>query len=324
MSRELSGLIESFIDVQRIDRGASDLTVSAYRRDLQQLAESLEPGLTLLEINPSHLNGFLSHLHELGQKASSISRKTSAIRQFFKFCCLEKDLMTNPAEDLQGPAQGKRLPKCLTGEEVNSLLNAADQGIIYHQALGEHLKARDRAMIYLLYATGVRVSECVDLTTHNLDLSMEYLRVKGKGGKERIAPFARVAGDHLRAYLELHRPKLHPQSDHLFLNHRGFAITRQAAWNLLKSVAIQAGVRSTISPHVLRHSFATHLLQSGINLRSLQMLLGHSDLGTTQIYTHMSPEHLKAAHNRFHPRGDGVDGEPSPPAPPTPEKDGTS
>ena len=153
-------------------------------------------------------------------------------------------------------------------------------------------------MIFLLYATGLRVSELVGLTTHQIDTKLGYLRVHGKGDKERIVPFAPVAGDLLVTYIEKHRRKVMPAGDLLF------DLTRQGFWNILKAIALQAGIAKAVSPHMLRHSFATHLLQSGMNLRSLQMLLGHSDLSTTQIYTHVTPDHLKTLHKRFHPRGE--------------------
>jgi integrase/recombinase XerD len=162
-------------------------------------------------------------------------------------------------------------------------------------------------MVFLLYATGLRVSELVGLSVHNIDLEQGYVRVRGKGEKERIAPFAAPAGERLGQYLDAGRGALEPRTDHAFPNHRGFALTRQAFWKLLKDLASQASIdrAERITPHVLRHSFATHLLQSGMGLRSLQLLLGHSDLSTTQIYAHITPEHLKETHSRLHPRGGG-------------------
>jgi integrase/recombinase XerD len=300
--------IESYLEALRIDRGASDRTVEAYRRDLYQFAEWLSgntgSGAPLEQVELEHLNSFLSHLHRAEQKPASIARKVSAIRQFFKFCCMENGAKSNPAELLQSPAQAKRLPRFLTHEQVEALLSASESGLPYqHESSRDALQARDRAMIYLLYATGLRVSELVGLTTHEVDLSLEYVRVKGKGDKERIVPFASAAGTHLRDYLSQHRPALKPVTDHVFVNHRGMVLTRQAFWKGLNALASLAGIQGAISPHKLRHSFATHLLQSGMNLRSLQMLLGHSDLSTTQIYAHVTPEHLKAAHRKFHPRG---------------------
>lgn len=299
---------QDFIEALRIDRGASDRTIEAYRRDLLQFfswvtSESAAGALTEVEL--THLNDFLSHLHTEKQKPASIARKVSVLRQFFKFCCLEKGLKENPAEQLRSPLQAQRLPKFLTHDQVAALLEAADQGLDYQlENSSPALQARDRALIYLLYATGLRVSELVSLTTHDIDLSLEYVKVRGKGEKERIVPFATVAGDKIRSWLSDHRLSLKPATDHLFINHRGFALTRQAFWKILNALALKAGIREAISPHRLRHSFATHLLQSGMNLRSLQMLLGHSDLSTTQIYAHVTPEHLKEAHKKFHPRGE--------------------
>lgn len=293
------------MESRRIDRGASDRTIEAYKRDLAQFVSSLPEGLPPEKITTQHLQDFIAKLHQEQQKPASIARKTSALRQFFKFCCLERRLQENPAENLETPKQGQRLPKNLSTDDVGKLLAAADTGLTYlNETHAEALRARDRAILYLLYATGLRISELTGLTPHDIDLQMGYLRVKGKGGKERIAPFAAVAGDHLRSWLENHRASLKPATDHVFINHRGFALTRQSIWKTVKELALQAGVSSTLSPHKLRHSFATHLLQSGMNLRSLQMLLGHSDLSTTQIYAHVTPEHLKSAHKKYHPRGE--------------------
>jgi len=297
--------IQTFLEARRIDRGASDRTIEAYKRDLAQFAASLPEGLAPEKITADHLNSFVAHLHRENQKPASIARKTSALRQFFKFCCLERRLTENPAENLEAPRQGQRLPKNLSTEDVTKLLAAADAGLSYSSdERADAFRARDRAILYLLYATGLRISELTSLTPHDIDLQMGYLRVKGKGGKERIAPFATIAGDHLRNWIETHRSSLKPATDHVFINHRGFALTRQSVWKTLKELALQAGISTTLSPHKLRHSFATHLLQSGMNLRSLQMLLGHSDLSTTQIYAHVTPEHLKSAHKKYHPRGE--------------------
>jgi integrase/recombinase XerD len=298
--------IEEFLEFQRIDRGAADHTLQAYRRDLLQFVETLSQKLdTSLEIiQYEDIQKFFESLYEQNQKPASLARKTSVLRQFFKFCCLEKEIQTNPAELLETPSLPNRLPKYLTEEQVTALLKTVEKGLPYPQKHGEALKARDRAMVYLLYATGLRVSELLGLNTHEVDLQASYVRVKGKGDQERIVPFASIVGDYLFKYLEKDRPQLNPVTDTLFVNHRGSALTRQAFWKLLKNLALLAEIPSSLSPHTLRHSFATHLLQSGMNLRSLQMLLGHSDLSTTQIYTHVSPEHLKEAHEKYHPRGE--------------------
>jgi integrase/recombinase XerD len=296
--------IRSFLDSLRIDRGAADPTIEAYQRDLSQMAQSLPPGLGLAQIEASHLNDFLTRLYDQGLEASSIARKVSALRQFFKFSCLELGLKTNPAEQLRKPRQSRRLPEFLSVEEVTRLLEAADRGLPYERDPAGRLKLRDAAMVYLLYATGLRVSELCGLTAFGIDLQQGYVRVRGKGGKERIVPFAPAAGERVRRWMEEGRLALKPATDHLFLNPRGMALTRQSFWRILGEIAQQAGISRKISPHGLRHSFATHLLQSGMNLRSLQMLLGHSDVSTTQIYTHVTPGHLKEAHKKFHPRGE--------------------
>ena len=295
--------ISAFLDTRRIDRGASDRTTEAYQRDLQQFIHWLPSDIKILDINTDHVHAYLSHLNKIGQKSSSVARKVSVLRQFFKFCCLERGHDHNPMELIKSPSLEKRLPNFLSVAEVEGLLEAAR--VEQTGGNAECLASRNRAMVYLLYATGLRVSELVGLTTHNLDIETGYVRVRGKGDKERIAPFAPVAGVYLAEYLEKQRPQLEPETDHLFLNQRGLVLTRQGFWKVLNGLALRAGIQKPLSPHVLRHSFATHLLQSGINLRSLQMLLGHSDLSTTQIYAHVTPEHLKSAHRKFHPRGGG-------------------
>jgi len=300
--------IEVFLQAMQIDRGLAELTIEAYRSDLYQLRNFTE-SKSLVHARGEELVAFVEKLAREKQKPTSVSRKISAIRQFYKFCSLEKLRPDHPAELLTLPQQVKHLPKYLSTEEVTKLLEVADQGLTYTKDSELALTARDRAMIYLIYATGVRVSELVSMTTHALDLEQGYVRVRGKGDKERITPFAAVAGEKIQAYLTGKRALLLKRTanptDFLFLNHQGDPITRQAFWQTLKKAALQAGISARLSPHVLRHSFATHLLQAGMNLRSLQMLLGHSDLSTTQIYAHVSPEHLKASHRKFHPRGGG-------------------
>ncbi len=325
----------AFIEFLRLDRGSSERTLEAYRCDLEQLEDFLVhstsseavPVARLEDVGQEHLISFLIHLQQSGQKASSIARRVSAMKQFFKFCCLERGLEVNPTEQLQSPRRPRELPGHLTLEQVTALLAAADEGLPYRQAseapnteaanrvetqisssqlnpVGEALRARDRAMVFLLYATGLRVSELVGLTTHQVDLGQRYVRVRGKGDKERISPFGANAGERIELYLNHHRPALDPVGDALFVNQRGQPLTRQGFWKLLKQLAAMSGVPESLSPHTLRHSFATHLLGAGMNLRSLQMLLGHSDLSTTQIYAHVTPEHLKTAHRKFHPRGE--------------------
>lgn len=301
----LSAAIDDFLSAQEIGRGASTHTLAAYGGDLRQLAEFLgaDRAQSLEQVTDRHLTRYLEKLHRAQLSARTVARKLTAIRQFFKFCAVEKSLARNPADRLELPKLPARLPKGMSHEEVQALLKAAAEGIPYpRDATRETLRARDRALVLLLYATGLRVSELLGLTFHSIDTEQGYLRVRGKGEKERIVPFAPAAGEALLQYLESAREKLAPQSDLLFVNYGGGALTRQGFWKLLRELASQAGIERPISPHVLRHAFATHLLEAGMNLRSLQALLGHSDLSTTQIYTHVSPARLRDAHAKHHPR----------------------
>jgi integrase/recombinase XerD len=310
---KLAEAFRLFLDSRRIDRGAAARTIEAYARDLDQFALVFEGGGTteLTSVDSEDVHRFLKRLHEEKAKPASVARKVSALRQFFRFGMLELGLEQNPADQLRTPAQPKRLPKFLTQESVGKLLAALSTGLPYPESTREALALRDRAMVVLLYATGLRVSELVGLAEHQVDLSLSYVRVRGKGGKERIVPFASPAREALETYLERARPALVAEKlrhgatvEALFVGRRGAGLTRQAFWGTLKDLARLAGIDEEISPHRLRHSFATHLLQAGMNLRSLQALLGHADLSTTQIYTHVTPEHLKDLHKKYHPRGE--------------------
>ncbi len=311
--QDLLSAIGLFLDARRIDRGAASATLSGYRSDLEQFASTLPAtGATRLNsITPADLHAFLRALHTARSRPASVARKVSALRQFFKFAVLELGLHENPAEQLRSPATAQRLPKFISHAEIEKLLAAVGQGLPYPEPIRNALVLRDQAMVVLLYATGLRVSELVGLTTHAVDLSLAYVRVLGKGGKERIVPFARPARDALDEYLAGGRPLLlgpdshrdETPNDRLFLSRRGEGLTRQSFWGTLKDLAVLGGLNEEISPHRLRHSFATHLLQAGMNLRSLQTLLGHSDLSTTQIYAGVTPEHLQTLHKKYHPRG---------------------
>jgi integrase/recombinase XerD len=307
--------IEEFLEALKLDHGVTRSTLESYRSDLLQYSNWLSQHSqdSLEQASDTLLQLFLTDLKKRALKPSSRARKLTALRQFYQFCCREKGLEKNPTEDIPQPTQESRLPQFLSREEVQALLHASDQGLPYEGPLSPHLQSRDRAMVYLLYATGLRVSELVGLTPHHLDLSLSYVRLTGKGGKERIVPFAQAADQALADYMNHHRAALQPQSEHLFLNHRGEPLSRQSFWKTLKALAQAAGLPHSLSPHTLRHSFATHLLHSGMGLRSLQLLLGHSDLTTTQIYTHLTPEHLKEAHRKFHPLGGDPTENPSKP-----------
>lgn len=299
---DLESAIESFLQSKRLDEGSATQTLQAYRQDLIQFKAFVE--LKSHAVDSVAVEGFVESLSRSQMAASSLARKVSCLRQFFKFCILEKKLTENPAENLPTPRQVEKLPKNLSTEEVETLLRVTDRGLPYTGRRAEAFKARDRAMIYLLYASGIRVSELTGLLMTDMDLELGILKVKGKGEKERIAPFAPAAGKFLDLYVKEHRGSLATEDAHLFVSSRGEGMTRQACWKIVKQLAFHAEIQGELSPHVLRHSFATHLLQAGMNLRSLQLLLGHSDLATTQIYTHLNSEHLKEVHRKFHPRGD--------------------
>jgi len=303
----LEDLIRQFLETRRIDHGASRLTLDAYGRDLLQLAAYLEHQAIpdIYAVCSTHLRSYLSSLQSSCPRPSSLARKTSAIRQFFKYCCLEQGLATDPSEPLISPNPEKRLPRFLNSAEVQALLDASLRGLPYRTTpipIREALQSRDHAMVTLLYASGLRVSELVNLTLHQLERESFYLRVRGKGDKERVVPFAPLAAEALDRWLENGRRTLSPHHDHVFCNHRGEPLTRQTFWSILKALGEEAEIRTNLTPHIIRHSFATHLLEAGIQLRSLQMLLGHADISTTQIYTHIAPEHLARTHERCHPR----------------------
>ncbi|MBL7714662.1 MAG: tyrosine recombinase [Bdellovibrionales bacterium] len=306
---QLESAIEGFIQSLRIDRGASEKTTESYFGDLNGWIKTLPKEIRLEEITAAEISNFLVELYKRKAKASSVARKLTTLRQFFKYCCLELNLPQNPTESIPMPKMPKALPKALSQAEVQKILDALTPGITYQHRHREALQARDRAMVYLLYASGLRVSELVELEAQRTDLKLRYVRVLGKGGKERIVPFAPVAGDALKAYLEgeagrgrlTMSPNANPR-DFVFLNSQGNPLTRQACWSILKQIVAQAGIRKSVSPHAMRHSFATHLLQAGMNLRSLQTLLGHADLSTTQIYAHVAQDHLQESYEKHHPR----------------------
>jgi integrase/recombinase XerD len=280
-----------------VERGLAPLTLAAYAQDLQDLWEYLEGrGITGWEaVSLAGLKDYLAVLEVRGVSARSRARKLSALRQFFRFLMREGKLDANPVELLDSPRLPQRLPKVLSEAEVEALLNAPDPAT----ALGQ----RDSALLELLYATGLRVSELVGLNLKQLDLRRGVVRPLGKGSKERVVPMVAPAVEKIQLYLSQGRAQLLKgrQSSYLFVNQRGGRLTRQGFWKILRRYARESGVRQ-LSPHTLRHSFATHLLSRGANLRVLQMLLGHADLATTQIYTHLDAARLKEIHQKAHPR----------------------
>ncbi len=295
-------LIELFLDHLKIDKGSSPHTISAYSRDLYQFKKEFP---LLLEVTETSVQKFLSILKKKDQKSTSIARKVSSLKQFYQFLVREDSIKDDPTLLIESPVQTKKLPKALSEQNMLALLKAADQGIEYQGKNSPLLRLRDQAMIYLLYATGVRVSELIGIEVSKIDIEAGVVRVLGKRNKERLIPFAPVAGKKVIEYLEKSRPSLHPKSEHLFLGQNGESLTRQGFWKILKKLAHLAGLKAGIHPHQLRHTFATDLLRAGMNLRSLQLLLGHVDLQTTEIYTHIAKDSLNDVVQRFHPRGNG-------------------
>jgi len=284
--------IQNFLEHLKVDRGRATQTIQAYQRDLEQFLNWAD------SVSMESVQGYLMHLGGAGLDPSSISRKLSALRQWLKFLGHEEWVKSIP-----NPRKSEKLRRFLSDQDLQAVLKAADKGLPYGRST-ESLIARDRALIYLLYATGLRVSELAGIMGFHILWKEQLIRVTGKGNKERLVPFARVAMDHLWIYFQDYRPKLQPKSDHVFLNERGGGMTRQAIWNVLMELATQAGV-AEVHPHLLRHTFATQLLEQGMGLRTLQLLLGHADLSTTQVYTHVTPAHLQEVIEKFHPRGGG-------------------
>ncbi|MBN1906607.1 MAG: site-specific tyrosine recombinase XerD [Deltaproteobacteria bacterium] len=295
---ENNDLLDQFLNHLRVERGLSENTVSSYASDLIKYFGYLSlikriPLLVKRE-DIAEYTGVLKK--EKGLSARTIARNISAIKMFYRFLITEGRLTENPARLLDPIKLPGRLPGTLSHEEVDSLLAAPD--------IKTDLGKRDSAMLELLYATGLRVSELVGLHLVNLNLEPGYVRTVGKGSKERIVPMGDKARDALRLYLAYGRRELirGKNSPFLFLNSRGASMSRQGFWKIIKKYGIMAGITKRITPHSLRHSFATHLLEGGADLRSVQIMLGHSDISTTQIYTHVSRERLKKIHEKYHPR----------------------
>ncbi|AKD37939.1 site-specific tyrosine recombinase XerD [Pasteurella multocida subsp. multocida OH4807] len=292
-------LIDIFLNEVWIEKNLSDNTVQSYRLDLTTLLHWLEKKeLTLLTLDTIDLQTFLGERLTQGYKATSTARLLSAIRKLFQYLYREKYRHDDPSAILSSPKLPVRLPKYLTEQQVTDLLNAPDVDV--------PLELRDKAMMELLYATGLRVTELVSLTIENIDINQGVVRVIGKGNKERIVPIGEEATHWIRQFVRYGRPFLlnGQTSDIVFPSKRAVKMTRQTFWHRIKHYAILAEIDvDSLSPHVLRHAFATHLVNHGADLRVVQMLLGHSDLSSTQIYTHVAKERLRHLHQRYHPRG---------------------
>ncbi len=279
---------------QLISQGMSPHTQNAYVSDLLQLSACHT--LALSQWNEMHIQQALLQLQQQGKNPRSIARSLSALRSFFKFLREQQLRSDNPVASYKTPKLGQALPYDLSEADVDALLHAPNE----HTVLGQ----RDRAMLEVLYACGLRVSELIHLRIELINLSQGYLRIVGKGNKERLVPLGQVAQQALQTYLQDARPQLcKTSSDYLFLTQQGGIMSRQNFWYAIKRYAQQAGITQPLSPHTLRHAFATHLLNHGADLRVVQMLLGHSDLSTTQIYTHIAQVRMQQVHTNYHPRG---------------------
>ncbi|GAB1341359.1 site-specific tyrosine recombinase XerD [Gemmatimonas sp.] len=290
--------LQPFEDALALEEGASPRTIEAYRRDVIRCAAFMrEQGVTnARDITPGVLREFVYHLKDLGLAGSSIRRNISALRTWFRVMLAEGLVHTDPTERLDSPQRWRTLPEVLSVDEVTRLL-AAPQ-------LDERLAFRDRAMLELAYGAGLRVSEWIGLAVKDVLLEDGLVRVFGKGSKERLVPIGRSAIGAVAVYTRELRPVLEKGQGKgiLFLNGQGKPLTRMGAWKILRKYVEQAGIEKAVSPHTLRHSFATHLLEGGADLRAVQEMLGHADIATTQIYTHVDREYLRSVHKQFHPR----------------------
>ena len=295
----MKALIQEFSDYLRIEKRNSPHTVSAYRRDLSRFSAEFA-GQKVDSVTTANIRDFLISLREQGLSPASVARSLSSIKSFFKYLCQDKQFQDNPAEILETPKRWRKLPDVLSSEDVDNLLKCPD--------LESVLGLRDKAMLEILYASGLRVSELINLQVSQLDMQVGYLRTLGKGSKERIVPIGAMAKRGVENYILNSRPALISsrkdggKPEELFLTRRGRGMTRQGFWKLLKGYVTQANIRASVSPHTLRHAFATHLLERGADLRSVQQMLGHSDISTTQIYTHILGKRMLEIHQQFHPR----------------------
>lgn len=288
--------LDRYLDYLVAERGLAGNTVASYRRDLELLRRVLGEGRPLEDARREDLLRALRRFREEGRSPRSVARWLAAVRGFFSFLRREGTVTEDPAVTLDSPRPWRTLPRVLTTEEVDRLLAAPDRT--------SPLGMRDAAMLEVLYATGLRVSELVGLRVANVRIEAGFLRCSGKGERERIVPLGEEAVAAVRDYLSGSRRELlrGRSSERLFVNHRGGPLTRQGFWKVLRRHAGRAGIRTRLSPHTLRHSFATHLLEHGADLRSVQLLLGHADISTTQIYTHVNRERLRRLYTNFHPR----------------------
>ena len=285
--------LRSFLNYLLVDKGLSNNTVKAYKADISSFFQWLDNEyLKYKNLQENHINQYISFLFQRKMRSSSVNRKISSIKSFYIFLVKRNFVKNSPLNDLVTPKQEKYLPESMSEAEVDKLLNSPD--------VSNKIENRDKAMIEMLYATGMRISELVNLKITDVDMKRCVVKVFGKGSKERLVPFGETALDSLRSYLN---EREQSSSKEIFLSNRGKKMTRVAFWQRVKIYLIRENLKNSISPHTLRHAFATHLLNRGADLRSVQLLLGHSDLSTTQIYTHIAKQRLSDVLKKHHPRG---------------------
>ena len=285
--------LRSFLNYLLVDKGLSNNTVKAYEADISSFFQWLDnEDLKYKNLQEDHINQYISFLFQRKMRSSSVNRKISSIKSFYIFLVKRNFVKNSPLNDLVTPKQEKYLPESMSEAEVDKLLNSPD--------VANKIENRDKAMIEMLYATGMRISELVNLKMTDVDMKRCVVKVFGKGSKERLVPFGETALDSLRSYLNKREQS---SSKEIFLSNRGKKMTRVAFWQRVKVYLIRENLKNSISPHTLRHAFATHLLNRGADLRSVQLLLGHSDLSTTQIYTHIAKQRLSDVLKKHHPRG---------------------
>lgn len=285
--------LRSFLNYLLVDKGLSNNTVKAYEADISSFFQWLDnEDLKYKNLQEDHINQYISFLFQRKMRSSSVNRKISSIKSFYIFLVKRNFVKNSPLNDLVTPKQEKYLPESMSEAEVDKLLNSPD--------VSNKIENRDKAMIEMLYATGMRISELVNLKMTDVDMKRCVVKVFGKGSKERLVPFGETALDSLRSYLN---EREQSSSKEIFLSNRGKKMTRVAFWQRVKVYLIRENLKNSISPHTLRHAFATHLLNRGADLRSVQLLLGHSDLSTTQIYTHIAKQRLSDVLKKHHPRG---------------------
>ena len=292
--------IQDYMTMLKVERNLARNSLESYKRDLTQYHQFLESGLnskTIKNVTLGHIRSYIRQLNDRGMAANSIKRAVSSIRTYHNFLVAEGHMQDNPAQLLDTPKVPKKLPNVLTIQEIDQILSIIPDK--------EPMARRDLAIYEMMYSCGLRVTELCDFKTRDILWDSEMIRVKGKGDKQRFVPIGPIARENLKNYLNHERPSLadkNPNVPEVFLSRNGRKLTRMMIWILLKKWSEAAGIQKEVSPHTLRHSFATHLLEGGADLRSVQVMLGHADIATTQVYTHLDKEHLQEVHRTFHPR----------------------